>query len=160
MKLTKQEIEKVDAVERGLSKLAFDTAIRAVYAAKKDKFSPANSSALMGTFKQYNTPHLNSFEIKAPRVKYAWMDRGNKKVEGDKQNIFEQYKARAFFYWGFIPVDGLAIWKSDGYNAGKPFIMTTEEIATIFHFPGDTAKTSGVSRVEAKKVEAPFNLPI
>lgn len=160
MKLTKQETEKLDAVERGLSKLAFDTSIRAVYFAKKDKFSPANSSALMGTFKQYNTPHLNSFEIKSPLVKYAWMDKNGLKINSDKKTIFDQYKARAFFYWGFIPVDGLAIWKSNKYEAGKPFIMTTEEIATIFHFPGDTAKTSGVSRVEAKKVEAPANLPI
>lgn len=159
-RLTKQEIEKVDAVERGLSKLAFDTCIRAVYVAKKDVFSPANSSGLMGTFKQYNTQHLNSFEIKAPLVKYAWMDKGGAKINADKKTIFEQYKARAFFYWGFIPEDGLAIWKSNKYEAGKPFIMTTEEIATIFHFPGDTATTSNVSRVEAKKVEAPSNLPI
>lgn len=159
-RLTKQEQEKVDAVERGLSKLAFDTSIRAVYVAKKDVFSAANSSALMGSFKQYNTQHLNSFELKAPLVKYAWMDKGGLKINADKQKIFEQYKARAFFYWGFIPVDGLAIWKSNKYEAGKPFIMTTEEIATIFHFPGDTAKTSNVSRVEAKKVEAPANLPV
>lgn len=160
MKLTKQELEKVDAVERGLSKLAFDTSIRAVYFATKEAFSPANSSALMGTFKQYNTPHLNSFEIKAPMVKYAWMDKGGAKINADKKKIFEQYKARAFFYWGFIPVAGLAKWKSNRYIAGKPFIMTVEEIATIFHFPGDTAKTSNVLRVEAKKVEPPANLPI
>jgi len=167
MKLTKQEQEKVDAVERGMSKLAFDTSIRMIYVATKDAFIPANSAALGGVFKQYNTQHLNSFETKSPNVKYAWQDKGNLKVEADKKKIFQQYKARAFFYREFIPTGGMGSWKSDGfrskkdkYKSGTPFIMNIEELATVYHFPGDTAKTSGVSRVEAKKVEAPSNLPI
>ena len=97
-KLTKQEQEKVDAVERGLSKIAFDTCIRVIYLAQKDKFSAANSAGLGGVFKQYNTQHLNSFESKAPGVKYAIQDKGGVRVEADKKKIFEQYKARAFFY--------------------------------------------------------------
>ena len=170
MKLTKQEIEKVDAVERGLSKLAFDTNIRVVYVAEKDAFSPANSAGLGGVFKQYNTQHMNSFESKSPTVKYAVQDPKGARVEADKKKIFEQYKARAFFYSQFIPVGApsyYGAWKTNQYKLTKdkykplvPFIMTIEELATIFHFPGDTAKTSGVSRVEAKKVEAPSNLPI
>jgi hypothetical protein len=170
MKLTKQEQEKVDAVERGLSKLAFDTCIRVIYLAKKDVFSPANSAGLGGVFKQYNTQHLNSFESKSPSVKYAIQDPGGVRVETDKRMIFEQYKARAFFYEEFIPVGASSYYgtwktnqfklKKDKYKPTVPFIMTTEEVATIFHFPGDTATNSNVSRVEAKKVEAPSNLPI
>jgi hypothetical protein len=160
MRLTKQEEEKVTAIERGLSKLALDTTIRAVYVAKKDVFSPASSSGLMGTMRQYNTQHLNSFEVKAPIVKYAWMDKSGRKVNSDRESIFNQYKSRAFFYGGTIPASAVDIWKTNKYETGKPFIMTVEELATIFHFPGDTATTSNVSRVEAKKVEAPSNLPI
>lgn len=170
MKLTKQEMEKVDAVERGLSKLAFDTFIRTIYVAEKNSFSPANSAALGGVFKQYNTQHLNSFESNTPIVKYSIQDRNGLRVEADKKKIFEQYKARAFFYPQFIPigaVNDVDEWatnkfklKKDKYIPTVPFIMTTEELATIFHFPGDTATTSNVSRIEAKKVEAPANLPI
>ena len=170
MKLTKLEEEKVNAVERGLSKIAFDTFIRAIYFAEKDKFSPASSAGLSGVFKQYNTQHLNSFESKAPGVKYAIQDKGGVRVEADKKTIFEQYKYRAFFYEEFIPVgvsNHHTAWKTnqfkfkkDKYEPTKPFIMTVEELATIFHFPGDTAKTSNVNRVEAKKVEPPANLPI
>lgn len=169
-KLTKQEMEKVDAVERGLSKLAFDTCIRTVYVAEKDSFSPANSAGLNGVFKQYNTQHMNSFESKSPLVKYAIQDRGGVRVEADKKLIFEQYKARAFFYPQFIPIGAPSyhdVWKTnqfklkkDKYTPSVPFIMTIEELATIFHFPGDTATTSNVSRIEAKKVEPPSNLPI
>lgn len=170
MKLTKQEIDKVDAVERGLSKLAFDTFIRTIYFAEKDSFSAANSSALGGAFKQYNTQHMNSFDSKSPSVKYAIQDRNGLKVEADKKKIFEQYKARSFFYPEFIPIgtiNDVDEWatnkfklKKDKYTPTVPFIMTIEELATIFHFPGDTATTSNVSRIEAKKVEAPANLPI
>lgn len=160
MRMTKQEEEKLNVIERGLSKIAFDTNIRAVYFAEKDVFSPANSSGLMGVMRQYNTLHLNSFEIRSPIVKRAWMDKKGLKVNADKKSIFDQYKCRAFFYSGFIPESGVNIWLSNGYVTGKPFILNTEELATMFHFPGDTATTSNVSRIEAKKVEAPANLPI
>ena len=152
--------ERLNAIEKGLSKIAFDTNIRAVYFADKDLFSPASSSGLMGVMRQYNTQHLNSFELKFPLVKRAWMDKKGKKVNADKESIFEQYKSRSFFYSGCIPENGVNFWLSNGYVTGKPFIMTTEELATIFHFPGDTATNSNVSRIEAKKVEAPANLPI
>lgn len=160
MKLTKQEEEKVEAVERMLSKPAFDTTIRAIYLAPKDKFQAGHSAALGGTFKQYNTMHLNSFETKSPSVKYAWQDRKGEKVAKDKKKIFEQYQARAFFYSEFIPVGGLGKWKSNEHKSGKPFIMSIEELATIYHFPGDVAKTPTLTRVAAKKAEAPSNLPI
>jgi hypothetical protein len=38
--------------------------------------------------------------------------------------------------------------------------MTTEELATIYHFPGDVSKTPTLSRITAKKAEPPANLPI
>ena len=160
MRLSKLDEEKLNAVERGLTKIAFDANIRAIYFANKDVFSPANSAGLMGVMRQYNTLHLNSFEIRSPLVKRAWMDKSGKKVNTDKKSIFEQYKYRAFFYPGYIPITGTNIWLSNGYITGKPFILTTEELATMFHFPGDTAKTTNVSRVEAKKVEPPANLPV
>lgn len=160
MRLSKLEEEKLNTVERGLTKIAFDANIRAIYFAEKDCFLPANSSGLMGVMRQYNTLHLNSFEIKSPSVKRAWMDKKGIKVNTDKQSIFNQYKYRSFFYKGYIPESGMKSWLSNGYTTGKPFILNTEELATMFHFPGDTAKTSNVSRVEAKKVEPPSNLPV
>lgn len=159
-RLSKLEEEKLNSVERGLTKIAFDANIRAVYFANKDVFSPANSAGLMGVMRQYNTLHLNTFEIRSPLVKRAWMDKKGIKINTDKKSIFEQYKYRSFFYSGCVPEDGINIWLSNGYVTGKPFILTTEELATMFHFPGDTASTTNVGRVEAKKVEPPANLPV
>jgi len=43
---------------------------------------------------------------------------------------------------------------------GKPYILTTEELATIYHFPGSVSTTPNLNRVPSKKAEAPSNLPL
>lgn len=175
-KMTPQEQEKLEAVERSTSKLAFEVSIRAVYLAPKELFQPAHSAAFGGTFKQYNTMHLNSFESKTPSVKYPWQDKTGARVDADKKEIFTQYQHRAFFYDEFLPIKGIGKWKTanmttveriaDGSVFGekvknfKPFIMNIEELATIYHFPGDIATTPTLTRVEAKKAEPPANLPV
>jgi hypothetical protein len=170
-KMTPQEQEKLEAIERSTSKLAFEVSIRAVYLAPKDLFQPAHSAAFGGTFKQYNTMHLNGFEVKNPSVKYPWQDKTGARVDADKQEIFTQYQHRAFFYKEFLPIKGIGEWKTanmvtlenpfpeETFNF-KPFIMNIEELATIYHFPGDIASTPTLTRVEAKKGEAPANLPV
>ena len=44
---------------------------------------------------------------------------------------------------------------------GMTYILNTEELATIFHFPGKrVAPAAGVSRVTARKKGAPSGLPV
>jgi hypothetical protein len=57
----------------------------------------------------------------------------------------EAYKRRMFFYNPFI---------------GTPFVLNSEELATIFHFPGQVAAAPNLYRVPSKKGQAPSNLPI
>jgi hypothetical protein len=42
----------------------------------------------------------------------------------------------------------------------KGFILNTEEIAGIFHFPGSFVSTPNISRASARKGEPPLNLPV
>jgi hypothetical protein len=39
-------------------------------------------------------------------------------------------------------------------------VLNTEELATIYHFPGMVAAAPTIERIEAKKVEPPPNLPM
>lgn len=151
MSLTKGEKDVVEAIERNLSKIPFDCGIRAIYLAKGQAFRPSSIAGLSGSFRQYGAQNLNGFKAgKVPGMKYPWQDRSGAKVLKQKKGLFNKYKARAFFYEEFIPT---------GYG-GTPFVMTTEELATIYHFPGDVSRTPTLSRVVAKKAEPPSNLPI
>lgn len=79
-------------------------------------------------------------------VKYAWLfDRKGEKLIKQKEELLDAYKKRMYFY---------APHRTDH------FILNTEELATIFHFPGGVSTTPTFTRIESKKAEAPSNLPI
>lgn len=149
--LTKAEREAVEAIETNLSKQPFDCGIRAIYVAEKDIYRGTTQAGLAGVFRHFGAPTRNSFKTsKVPGFDYPWQDFSGKKTLGQKKKLFELYQNRSFFIPEYIP---------KGYS-GKPFVMTTEEIATIFHFPGQVSRTPNLARVSAKKVEPPVNLPI
>lgn len=149
--LTKGEKEAVDAIEGNLGKIPFDCGIRVIYTATKDAYRTSTQAGLAGVFRHFGTPNLNSFKAdKAPGFDYPWQDISGKKTLKQKKKLFELYKWRAFFVPEYIPV---------GYS-GSPFVMTTEELATIYHYPGMVARTPTLTRLSAKRVEPPANLPI
>ncbi len=41
----------------------------------------------------------------------------------------------------------------------KHMIMTSEALATMYHFPGATAAAPGLQRIQSKRAQAPQNLP-
>jgi hypothetical protein len=61
--------------------------------------------------------------------------------------MVEAYRSRSYFYMNW-------------FSGRLPFVLNTEELATIFHFPGRVAETPTFGRIEARKSEAPPNLPI
>ena len=62
------ETEAVKEIGNKISKFGFETIIRFVYVDKKDSFTTSNVSAIMGSFQQYNTQHMNAFK---PNGKYG-----------------------------------------------------------------------------------------
>lgn len=151
MTMTKGEKEKVEAIEKSISKIAFDCGMRAVYIADKNKYRGTNVPGITGMFKQYNVAGLNGFAPKnTTAFDYPWQDFSGKKTKKKKEKLFYLYQHRYFFHPEFFPED---------YDY-SPFVMNTEELATVYHFPGDSARTPTISRVTAKKVEPPQNLPI
>jgi len=139
----------VKAIERTTGKLAFDTAIRATYIAEKDVFNPANIGGVIGSITQFGSVALNGFRPSfGTGYDYPWQDPFGKKKANNERELLEAYKRRSYFELPFKHI------------GNKPFILTTEEIATIFHFPGEVAGTPTLTRIPSKKAEAPANLPI
>lgn len=132
----------VEAIERGVSKLGFDVGIRFVYLGHKDKFNPVNIASMAGVMKQFSAMNLNGFRginraatdyfstLREPRI---------------KRRLVDAYVKRSYFH---------------PPHERKWYVLNTEELATVYHFPGAVSETPTLGRVEAKKSEPPANLPI
>lgn len=150
MKLTPGEKDVITAVEKKLSKLGFDSFVRFVYIGKKDVFLKTRVKTIFSFFKELSTENLGGFKpVSKTGVKikstFSWfLDK--KRMYQRKRKMFRHYVNRVS---PLFPISGMT------------FILNIEELATLFHFPSEGAiSTIAVSRVEAKKREAPSDLPI
>lgn len=140
---------KIAALERSVSKHGFDVGIRTFYFADKDVFAPVNIGGMLGGFKNYSSGDLNGFKPNfVTDFKFPWQDfTGNRKI-ARKREIFNAYVERAYF------------WRTLEGKKRKHFVLNSEELATIFHFPGQADTTPTFSISSAKKASPPANLPI
>jgi hypothetical protein len=145
-KITKGQQDRIAAIERSVAKYAFDAGIRIMYIAPKDIFDRGNGGGLMGAFKQFNAPHLNGFKpADAMAFDYKWQDWSGKKLLRRKIEHFGAYCGRGYFHYPF---------------RNKSTVLNTEELATIYHFPGSAVRTPGLKRIPSKRADAPSNLPV
>ncbi len=139
--------------------MPFDCMIRSVYITAKDKVNAANIGGMIGGLRQFNANNLNQFIPSPADVKDKEKDwakfssfikgRQDAYVKHYKKSLFHAFKLRSFFEWPY-----------KNYKV-KPFILSTEELATLFHFPsGLVTQTPTLKRIESKKSGAPANLPI
>jgi hypothetical protein len=141
--LSPGQIEIIKAIERGIGKLGFDVGFRIVYLARRDVFNFVNVASLMGAVKQYNSINLNGFRpIKTTAIDYFFKKQRELRL---KRAMIDAYRRRSYFYLPY---------------PRPSFVLNTEELATIYHFPGRVAETPTLERIEAKKGEPPANLPV
>lgn len=146
---TRGETDVVTALERSLSKIPFDVGIRGAYIAKKGSFDAIGITGLIGSFRQYSSRTLNGFKLsKYTDFEYPWQDFRRRRRNKREKKFLNAYKLRSFFYLPYR------------HAFATPFVLNTEEIATIFHLPGQVAATPTLSKTASKKSEAPANLPI
>ncbi len=162
---TKGQLEVIAALERSATKPAFDCMIRSIYISEKNSFTPINIGGLIGGLKQYGSNNLNGFkpdfssdisDLKKDFTRVLpFLKKGNEKeIARIKRDLLHAYKLRSYFQYPY---------KNYGKRGkkSKPFVLTTEELATIFHFPGGmVSQTPTLQRVGSKKSEAPSNLPV
>lgn len=155
---TRGEGEVIESLERNFKKFAFDTGIRCVYVAPPSVFSmPSTVVGLRGLLRPFSAgpwndvskiPYagFNGFKgDKSTDFDYPWQDFRGVRMNRMKRKKLDAYKRRMFFFYPYKE---------------KNVILTTEELATVFHFPGQVASTPGIQRIPSKRAQAPTNLPI
>lgn len=145
-RLTKGQNEVLNAIERSMDKFGFDSGIRAIYLARGENFNGSQIAALTGALRQFNSNTLNGFRPNnVTSYDFPWQDLFGTNLTRLKKEMLEAYKARSYFYPPFIR---------------KPMLLTTEELATIFHFPGTVSSTPTLQRMDSKKGEPPRDIPM
>ena len=124
--------------------------MRAVYIAQKDAFNGAfGIGGVVGSLKQFSSEGFNGFKPNGKtwlqKFDYPWQDFMNIRKNRQSRLVLMAYKRRSYFYAPF---------------SSKRLVMNTEELATMYHFPGSVSQTPTLERLPSKKAQAPSNLPI
>lgn len=139
--LTTGERDIIAAIQMKASKPGFRVKFRVVYLAKKDVFKKGPVYTISGALKQFAALNLNNFKMYSkvtPKFDY-WYQR---LVRRSKQRkLARAYKFRS-------PQRGAPL-----------YILNTEELATLYHFPSIFVKTPLLQKTEAKRAEPPMGIP-
>lgn len=149
--MTEGEKERVSLIERKMSKPAYGVKIRHLYIAPNELFDKSRKLEMVGAYRHLSSGFFNILKT-------------NGKIWGKSDPIFSPAlekaqleriakKKKVIFLRGFK--------NRSNHVGGSKFILNTEEIATLYHFPITTKPiTSAVNSTESKKVQPPTNLPI
>lgn len=149
---TKGQSEKIAAIERNVSKLAFDVGARSVYIVKENKFNLAMITHMISLFKPFSTAgwnDINSSDWMKRFDDYPWEIGAAKLKKLYARKLVEAFRRRQFFHDPF----------SYGIPREEIMVMSTEELATVFHIPSHSVETPGLERIQSATGEAPPNLP-
>ena len=147
-RLTAGERDTVAAMERNVGKYPYETALRYMYITPIGKFD-GNAMLMLKTFSTYDIIKRNGIGVRwRTDFDYNWFSdwSGKKKIKLKKEEL-EDYKKRVYTVREKIS------------KVDEMKIFTTEELATIYHIPGSSVITPGLSRIPSARREAPPNLP-
>ncbi len=163
----------IKGITEKMTKIGFDTGIRVAYVAKKEAWSMNSRRNIRLIFRQYSKPLLNSFkrmnsaqaDALGGTFTAGWFMLPPETVMLLNDRMLHEYRERAFFYhplrnqilhhlpWPISPYIFPAYFHSHTY------VLNVEELATIWHFPGQILKVPTLERIESKEASPPTNLP-
>lgn len=147
LKPAEQEIVK--ALERSLDKHAYEVNIRVARFGRPGEYRGSiNSHQFTQMWRQFTAGKFNGINTLGmywqEHYDFVWQDFFGIRTARWNRNIFDFMRRRGGFY--------------DPYMHPH-YVFTTEELATIYHFPDQNSQVPGIEYLSSRTSEAPFNLP-
>jgi len=144
MDLSPLEKRQAESIHLKSIKMGFESKIRMLYVAKKEVMNKAKvANGFVGYIKQFISLDLNSFkpDLKKTMTKTVYFNKDSRLIT-KKRKIFNNYINRS--------------------NCGRdPYILNTEELATLWHFPVEAnVKSPLIQKAPGRKADAPSSLPL
>ena len=135
--LTPVERARVMAIETKCGKIKYRVRIKTCYVAPTDRFSKARGyNGIQGAMKQFDDFNY----LKAVKTKAKYFATRKRKY----------WKVRRF----------LRRYTERNFLETRSFVLTSDEIATLYHFPQMDVMAPLVKKAETKTVEPPTGLPL
>ncbi|MDD3284946.1 MAG: hypothetical protein PHZ07_05120 [Patescibacteria group bacterium] len=135
--LTPGERITVSNIENKIGKLIFETKLRVCYVAPKDRFNAGTGYyGMQGALKQFNGDNA----LKANKTNADYF-RVESRTRNKVRKFLKRFVERSVF-------------------DTKSFLISSEELATLYHFPDQNVKTPLLKKTETKTVEPPTSLPM
>lgn len=142
-RLTPGQKDVLKALESNIGKPMYRVKMRYIYVGRREGFSKQTGvSAFIGGIKQFNDLNLNSMvpdDLTKTYANYLWVD---KRTRYRQRKLFRRYISR------------------DTDDQTNRFLLSSEELATLFHIPDMQVVAPSLTRVVAKRGGAPANLPV
>lgn len=142
-RLTPGEKDVLKALQSNIGKPMYKTKMRHVYLGHRENFQKGiGISAFIGGIKQFNDLNLNSMipdDLQKTYASYVFIE---ERLRYRQRRILRRYITR------------------DSDPQGNRFMLSSEELATIFHLPDMTVTAPALTKVATRRGSAPANLPV
>jgi hypothetical protein len=139
--LTPGQKKVVEGMEEKLRKLGYRSKVRLVYVARKEVYNPSRGvNSFTGALNQFTIPSSNALLPKYLTSTQYLFAKARKDYR--RRVLMNAYKNREI-------------------DMGKPgYMLSIEELATLWHFPMGYVKTPQLQKAGAKAAEPPIDLPV
>lgn len=144
--LPKTEQDTIAAIEAALKKPSFDCGLRVLYTAPRSHYDETRGQTLDSLFDAFADPTLNAFTVYDPKKNITWplSDIFSAVPWLYELHALNLFRRRAYFFPPYY---------------GKPFVLNSAELATLFHLP-PVSRSSPLARSRGARLEPPDNLPV
>lgn len=145
-----KQMKSIELIERTMfSKNHFDVGIRGMYIAEREHWDKANKDGLKAIFRPFTADLYNTIrhigDQGIAKFDFAVQDFMGVRERSETYKLYDAYRKRSWFLPPYT---------------FKRMVLSSEELATIFHIPSHYVKTPGLPRIPSARKEAPPNLPV